>query len=114
MSVYFYDLPTTAKRRNRYVYPSSKAGSLKIFDMPEILEEVGIDRTSIDYLTPRKHFRRISEWLQSAEFILTGEVEFVPLTIWVVGNFDDPTHVDLLREAALAMVCGLYSISNSS
>ena len=57
MSVYFYNLPTTAKRRNKYVYPSSKAGSLEIFDLPNLFDEVGIDRTSIDYLSSRKPFR---------------------------------------------------------
>lgn len=65
MSVYFYDLPTTAKRRNKYVYPSSKAGSLKIFDMANLFEEVGLDRTSIDYLSPRESFSQLSTWFQS-------------------------------------------------
>lgn len=54
MSVYFYDLPTTAKRRNKHIYPSSKAGSLKVFDLPLLFDEVEIDRANLDYLSPRK------------------------------------------------------------
>lgn len=53
MSVYFYDLPTTAKRRNKHIYPSSKAGSLKVLDLPLLFDEVEIDRASLDYLSPR-------------------------------------------------------------
>ncbi|KAF9513801.1 glycosyltransferase family 24 protein [Hydnum rufescens UP504] len=80
MSVYFYDLPTTAKRRNRHVYPSTQAGSLKVFSLPDLFDQVGIDRVAIDYTT-----------------------EAVPLSIWVVGDFNLPSHVELLRNALTAM-----------
>lgn len=36
ISVYFYDLPTSAKRRNKHVYPPSTPGSLRIVNLPDI------------------------------------------------------------------------------
>lgn len=33
--------------------------------------------------------------------------EQTPLTIWVVGDLDDPQHAELLRQAVIAMVCSL-------
>ncbi|KAF8309108.1 hypothetical protein DL93DRAFT_2217500 [Clavulina sp. PMI_390] len=84
MSVFFYDLPSTVKRRNKYIYPSSKAGSLKVFDLPLLFDQVALDRATLDYLYP-------------------SDEEVVPFTIWIVGDLDEPGHVDLLREAALAM-----------
>ena len=43
MATYFYDLPTTAKRRNAYVHPSSaKAGDLRIFALPDLVEANGL------------------------------------------------------------------------
>ena len=43
LSTYFYDLPTTAKRRNAYVHPSSaKAGDLRIFALPDLIEANGL------------------------------------------------------------------------
>ncbi|KAF8342557.1 UDP-glucose:glycoprotein glucosyltransferase-domain-containing protein [Cantharellus anzutake] len=83
MSVYFYDLPTTSKRRNMHVYPSTKTGSLKVFSMPELFDQVGIDRTTLDYIYPKTESP-------------------VSTTVWVVGNLNERSHLGLLREAILA------------
>ena len=56
MSVYFYDLPSTAKRRNRHVYPSTQAGNLKVFALPDLFDQVGIDRAAMDYVYPSKFY----------------------------------------------------------
>lgn len=52
MATYFYDLPTTAKRRNEYIHPSTKAGSLRIFGLPELIERNGLKSSSGSFLYP--------------------------------------------------------------
>jgi UDP-glucose:glycoprotein glucosyltransferase len=42
LSTYFYDQPTTDKRRNRYIYPTV-AGSLKIVNMVELFARTGFE-----------------------------------------------------------------------
>ncbi|KAL9710152.1 killer toxin resistant protein [Leucoagaricus gongylophorus] len=42
MSTYFYDLPTTSKRRNRYIIPSTSDG-LQITNVPEVLKSSGLE-----------------------------------------------------------------------
>ena len=54
MSTYFYDLPTTAKRRNVYIHPSTKPGSLRILSLPEIVEGNGLNGATGAFLYPRK------------------------------------------------------------
>lgn len=46
----FYDLPTTPKRRNRYLYPSSELESLKIHAMPQLLKRTNM--LNMDYVWP--------------------------------------------------------------
>ena len=55
MTNYFYDLPTTNKRRNAYIYPSQLPGSLKIVNFPELLARVNV-KLSSSFLYPRKFF----------------------------------------------------------
>ena len=55
MATYFYDLPTTAKRRNKYIYPASSApGSLKITNLPELLTKTRFRLEAGSYLYPGK------------------------------------------------------------
>ena len=50
----FYDLPTTPKRRNRYLYPSSEPGSLRIQALPQLLKRT--DLWDMDYVWPGMSF----------------------------------------------------------
>ncbi|OCH94043.1 glycosyltransferase family 24 protein [Obba rivulosa] len=84
ISTYFYDLPTTIKRRNQYVYPSSKSGSLRIVDMQE-----AIARASF----PSQH----------GSYIYPVDSEKTPLTTFVVGDFNAEDGLLLLKEALDAM-----------
>ena len=53
MATYFYDLPTTAKRRNAYVHPSSaKAGDLRIFALPDLVEANGLGSSPGAFVYP--------------------------------------------------------------
>ena len=50
----FYDLPTTPKHRNRYLYPSSEPQSLRIQALPQLLKR--IDLWDMDYVWPGMSF----------------------------------------------------------
>ena len=52
MATYFYDLPTTAKRRNMYVHPSAKAGDLRIFGLPDLIEANGLKSSPGAFVYP--------------------------------------------------------------
>ncbi len=54
VSNYFYDLPTTAKRRNMYIHPSPGAGSLRIFSLPDLIERNGLKSSPGSFLYPGK------------------------------------------------------------
>ena len=42
LSTYFYDQPTTDKKRNRYIYPTA-TGGLKIVNMVELFARTGFE-----------------------------------------------------------------------
>lgn len=46
----FYDLPTTPKRRNRYLYPSSEPESLRIHALPQLLKRTNLSH--MDHIWP--------------------------------------------------------------
>ena len=46
----FYDLPTTPKRRNRYLYPNSDPESLRIHALPQLLKRTNL--WNMDYVWP--------------------------------------------------------------
>ena len=50
----FYDLPTTPKRRNRYLYPSSEPESLRIQALPQLLKRINL--WDMDYVWPGTSF----------------------------------------------------------
>jgi UDP-glucose:glycoprotein glucosyltransferase len=41
MSTYFYDLPTTQKRRSKYILPSTR--KVKVVSVPEAMAKSGLD-----------------------------------------------------------------------
>lgn len=46
----FYDLPTTPKRRNQYLYPNSEPGSLRIHALPQLLKRTNL--WNVEYVWP--------------------------------------------------------------
>ncbi|KAJ6562664.1 glycosyltransferase family 24 protein [Mycena capillaripes] len=78
ISTYFYDLPTSSVRRNRYIFPAS--GDLRIFNVPDL-------------------FRRAGFRVTPSTFIYPPETEQIPLTVYVVADFDTEGGLGLLKEA---------------
>ena len=56
ISTYFYDLPTTAKRRNAYIHPSAQVGSLRIVNLPELIEGNGLESKPGAFVYPGEYF----------------------------------------------------------
>ncbi|KAF9495097.1 glycosyltransferase family 24 protein [Pleurotus eryngii] len=81
ISTYFYDLPSTNERRNRHIYPSSDANSLRIYSLPEVLADTGYHPT----------------------FIAPEETEDVPMSTYVVADFDSSSGIQLAIEALKSM-----------
>ncbi|KZT37012.1 glycosyltransferase family 24 protein [Sistotremastrum suecicum HHB10207 ss-3] len=82
ISVYFYDLPTTPTRRNKYIYPADN-DALRIVNLLDTLPQVGLP-TYFDFVYPE------------------GE-NAVSSTLWVIGDMDSTIGVDLLIEALTAL-----------
>lgn len=51
MSNYFYDLPTTSKRRNQYIYPSGSS-PLRIFNLHDLFAQTLFSVSPASYLYP--------------------------------------------------------------
>ncbi|KAJ7813688.1 glycosyltransferase family 24 protein [Mycena olivaceomarginata] len=78
ISTYFYDLPTSSPRRNRYIFPAP--GDLRIVSLPELFS--------------RTRFR-----ITPSTFVYPPETELIPLTTYVVADFDTEEGLQLAREA---------------
>ncbi|KAI0628063.1 glycosyltransferase family 24 protein [Trametes polyzona] len=89
LSTYFYDLPTTSKRRNTYIHPSQKSGSLRIFSLPELIERNGLNSTAGAFVYP--------------------ESEHVPITTYVVVDLDSEEGRTLVKEALKSVTPGSLS-----
>jgi UDP-glucose:glycoprotein glucosyltransferase len=50
MSNYFYDLPSSTKRRNRHIIPGSAPGSLRIFNLPEIFSQTDFKTSASSFI----------------------------------------------------------------
>ncbi|KAG8997541.1 hypothetical protein FRB90_012486, partial [Tulasnella sp. 427] len=78
MSNWFYDLPTTAATRNAHIYPSSSgASALKIISMTDVK--------------------------LPGTFIYHPETKSAALSIWIVGDLENPSVVNLIVEGLQAM-----------
>nr|GAT58270.1 predicted protein [Mycena chlorophos] len=79
---YFYDQPTTSRRRNQYIFPAS--GEVRLVNMPELLRRTGLN-------------------VKRSAFVYPAETELIPLTMFVVGDFDSSDGLALLHEALLSI-----------
>ncbi|KAJ7136717.1 glycosyltransferase family 24 protein [Mycena epipterygia] len=78
ISTYFYDLPTSSLRRNRYIFPAS--GDLRVVNVLDLFGRTGFR------VTP-------------STFIYPPETEQIALTVYVVADFDTEGGLGLLKEA---------------
>ncbi|KAI0353822.1 glycosyltransferase family 24 protein [Trametes cingulata] len=84
LSTYFYDLPTTAKRRNVHIHPTQKVGSLRILSLPDLIEKNGLKSSP-------------------GAFVYPEESEYVPLTVYVVADLDSEESRGFIKEALLSI-----------
>lgn len=54
ISVYFYDLPGSRKRRNKRVYPSGKLSNTELVSLPQLFEVTGFKEEPGSYLQWRR------------------------------------------------------------
>ncbi|CUA68035.1 UDP-glucose:glycoprotein glucosyltransferase [Rhizoctonia solani] len=85
VSIFMYDLPTTAKRRNKFIYPS---GNTKIYALDNLFDSAGATKQ-----------------LKDSFIYPTGENP-TPLTIWVVGDMDNDETLTLAIEGLRGMSDG--------
>ncbi|KAJ7608670.1 UDP-glucose:glycoprotein glucosyltransferase-domain-containing protein [Roridomyces roridus] len=85
IATYFYDLPTTSLRRNPYIFP--KSGDIRVVDVPALFKRTG--------------FR-----VAPSSFVYPSETEQIPLTIYVVADFDSQEGLGLLQQALLSIETG--------
>ncbi|KAF7307809.1 hypothetical protein MKEN_01141000 [Mycena kentingensis (nom. inval.)] len=82
LSTYFYDQPTTSLRRNRYIFPAS--GDVRVVNVPDLFKRTGFRTTP-------------------STFVYPPGTEQIPLTMYVVADFDSEDGLGLLREALLSI-----------
>ncbi|KAG8706111.1 hypothetical protein FRC09_002564, partial [Ceratobasidium sp. 395] len=82
ISVFMYDLPTTAKRRNKFINPS---GNLKVYALDNLFSAAGATK-------------QIKE-----AFVYPSGDHAVPLSIWVVGDMDSSETQTLFIQALRGM-----------
>ncbi|EKM75357.1 hypothetical protein AGABI1DRAFT_46617 [Agaricus bisporus var. burnettii JB137-S8] len=83
ISTYFYDLPTTQKRRNQYIVPSTS--KVKVVSVPEVLTKSGLDGVleGGSWMYPSKSFY----------------VKPVIVSLFVVADFDSEEGKETLKQA---------------
>ncbi|PCH34985.1 glycosyltransferase family 24 protein [Wolfiporia cocos MD-104 SS10] len=81
---YFYDLPGTAKRRNRHIYPSGKAEGLVIYNLLDLVGQ-----------------SKFPTWPGS--FVYPSEPIEAPLTTYIVTDIDSEAGQLLIREVLSAV-----------
>ncbi|KAF5378749.1 hypothetical protein D9615_006978 [Tricholomella constricta] len=84
VSTYFYDQPSTGLRRNRYIYPATTAGSLRIINLPDLFSRTG--------------FR-----LAPSSFLYPSGSQIVPLSLYIVADLDSQAGLQLVKEALLSI-----------
>ncbi|KAH8925341.1 glycosyltransferase family 24 protein [Atractiella rhizophila] len=92
-SLYFPNLPTTFKRRNDVVFPSSTGRPLKIVDLVKA-------SSGLEQLFKRDRFWTYAKYVEGEE--ARGNTQ-PNSTLWIVGDFDSPHATSLLREALIYM-----------
>ncbi|KII87653.1 glycosyltransferase family 24 protein [Plicaturopsis crispa FD-325 SS-3] len=82
IDTYFYDLSTTATRRNRYIYPST--GTLRVYNLFDLFSQAKFDASPSRFVNPPDSTQ-------------------IPLSIYVVADLDSDEGVALMKEALQSM-----------
>ncbi|KIK98602.1 glycosyltransferase family 24 protein [Paxillus rubicundulus Ve08.2h10] len=88
MSTFFYDLPTTFSRRNPYIFVNNAPGGghlldatgLQMFNLPELFIKAGSEQ-------------------KDGSFILPSDSDDLPITMYIIADFDSPEGLELAKEA---------------
>ncbi|KDR79892.1 hypothetical protein GALMADRAFT_242006 [Galerina marginata CBS 339.88] len=80
MGNYFYDLPTTSKRRNSYIYPSTGSKNVHILNLPDVFAKTRFRVSASTYLYP-------------------SESESIPESLYIVADLDSENGLGLVKEA---------------
>lgn len=103
IATYFYDMPVASKRRNRHIYPSSKAGDLRIHSLFDTVIKFGFPNGRGSFVYPRKP--RLGFKLSDNVLIrLTAEATDIALTTYIVADLNSEAGQALVREALAASV----------
>lgn len=84
MSTYFYDLPSTPKRRNRFLFPDPETSPLRVERLDTLFRTSGFEWPNEDLLYP-----------EGTESLLA--------TVWVIGDLDDSIARGMATEAMKAL-----------
>lgn len=104
MSVYFYDLPDSRKRRNKLVYPSGKLSNDQLTSLPQLFVATGFKAKAGSYLQWRKTFLEPNRG-PFVDLLRIAERKDAPLvTTYVIADFDTEDGLDLLKNAAQSLV----------
>ena len=107
LSTYFYDQPTTDKRRSRYIYPTA-AGGLKIVNMVELFANTGfeafasVEGKGLAFVYPREYPYRVLVW--DADLMGIEETQRILLSLYVIADFDTEYGLGLVKEALSSIV----------
>ncbi|KAG8807237.1 hypothetical protein FRC17_004564 [Serendipita sp. 399] len=82
-STYFYDLPSTPKRRNRYLFPDPETSPLQVKRLDALFRGAGFEYPYRDLLTPAE----------------TEPSTPLMVTVWIVGDLDAPEVMDMANGA---------------
>lgn len=100
MTNYFYDLPTTSKRRNPYIFPSQPQGILKIANIPALFTKIGFKLPS-SYIYPRQF---VSPGMYFDWQTCAADAFDVSQSLFVIADLDTDDGLDLIKESLLALV----------
>ncbi|KAF8994665.1 UDP-glucose:glycoprotein glucosyltransferase-domain-containing protein, partial [Cyathus striatus] len=100
ISTFFYGLPTTSKRRNKYIFPVTQGqGALRIVSLPEVFERAGLTVGEGAYVYPPEP-DPISEEAEGEAKSGKGEIS---ISVYVVGNLDSEPGLEIIKERLLAL-----------
>ena len=103
IATYFYDMPVASKRRNRHIYPSSKAGDLRIHSLFDTVVKFGFPSGHGSFIYPRKLCLDF-ELSDNVLIRSTAEATDIALTTYVVADLNSEAGQALVREALAASV----------
>ncbi|KAL0959808.1 hypothetical protein HGRIS_011489 [Hohenbuehelia grisea] len=81
---YFYDLPTTGRNRNPYIYPTTTPGSLRVHNLRELFAHSGF------------HF-------DGRAFVYPEAATATPLSVLLVADLDSEHGIQLVKEALTSL-----------